>query len=144
MNWGYKMTAVFIVFAFMISYLVYRAMNVNFELVDKEYYKNELKYQEVIDGSENANALKFSPVLKQSGQQISITMPIDSTTKTVQGSAYFYCAYNQSKDRKFQLHPDRNGNQEFNQRIDPGTYTVKIKWCSDGRNFYTEQQLTVL
>ena len=51
MNWGHKLMIVFIAFAAMMSYLAYRAFKTEFELVDKDYYKNELKYQEVIDGT---------------------------------------------------------------------------------------------
>ena len=57
MNWGRSLILVFIVFAAFMGYLVYRASGTHFDLVSKEYYKDELRYQDKIDGFRNAAAM---------------------------------------------------------------------------------------
>ncbi|OYZ47929.1 MAG: hypothetical protein B7Y19_07425, partial [Sphingobacteriales bacterium 24-40-4] len=57
MNWGNKLVVVFVAFALFMGYMVYRALSTKYDLVSKDYYKDELRYQERIDGVKNAVAL---------------------------------------------------------------------------------------
>lgn len=143
MNWGYKLMFVFIVFAAMMSYLAYRAFKTEFELVDKDYYKNELRYQQVIDGTNRANTLNTQPIIKQDGGDIVLQMPDEMKNKNLSGSVFFYCASDSKKDRKFSLALNNEGKQSFHDLLKPGYYTVKIDW-NDGKNYYAEKQLAVL
>lgn len=144
MNWGYKLMFTFIAFASMMGYLVYRSFGANFELVGKDYYKDELAYQKVIDGSNRANTLSASPVFTQSGNSIALQMPEEMKNKNISGSVLFYCAYDSKKDKMFTLNMDSNGTQLFDKSsVKPGTYTVKIDWNEEGKNFYTEKSITI-
>ena len=143
MNWGNKLLITFIIFGAGIFYLVYRSMTTNFELVEKDYYKNELHYQQVIDGSNRAGAL-HSVKLEQKEDLILLQLPEEMKNKMVTGDVLFYCAYDEKKDKKFRLQVNNDGEQFFQPgSIDPGNYTVKINWSSDSDNYYTEKTLTV-
>jgi hypothetical protein len=144
MSWGYKLMSVFIVFAAMIGYMSFRCFNTNFELVEKEYYKSELKYQDVIDGAAHANALSASPVFKQSGGDIILQLPDEMKNASISGNVLFYCAYDSKKDRRISLAIDKNGAQSFSSMVLPGVYTVKIDWNKDGKNYYAEKSVTIL
>ena len=144
MNWGKKLTVTFIVFAGMMFYLVYRSLSTNFELVDKDYYKNELRYQQVIDGSVHTNTLSSTPVIKQTGAGIILQMPEEMKNKELTGFVFFYCAYDSGKDKKFRLSPDNNGIQAFTGTVGAGSYTVKIDWKQEGVNYYSEKNITIL
>lgn len=143
MNWGNKLLITFIVFGAGISYLVWRSMNTNFELVEKEYYKSELRYQDVIDGSNRANALSSSVKLEQKNEGLSLQLPDEMKGRDITGTVLFYCAYDSKLDREFILKPGRDGSQTFDrEKIIPGNYTVKIEWNAGGKNYYTEQTIT--
>ena len=144
MNWGYKLFAAFIVFTGMIGYMAYRCFGSNFELVEKEYYKSELRYQEVIDGKGQAGVLSASPEIKQSGKEIILQMPDEMKDVTVSGDILFYCAYDSKKDKRIGLSLDKNGTQSFSSAVTPGTYTVKIDWRKDGKKYYSEKNITIL
>lgn len=146
MNWGNKLLLTFIVFASGMGYLIYRSVNTNFELVEKDYYKNELRYQEVIDATNSANALSSQVLLEQTKQgHIILQLPGEMKDKPIAGDVWFYCAYNSGKDKKFELRTDSNGIQSFDTNaINPGNYTVRINWNSDGKKYFTERRLTVL
>jgi FixH len=144
MNWGNKLLVTFIVFGAGICYLVYRSMHTNFELVEKDYYKTELQYQQVIDGTNRAHALHSPVQLGEKEKNILLQLPEEMKNKEVTGEILFYCAYDERKDKKFRLKVDENAVMDFQPGIiGPGNYTVKINWSNAGNDYYTEKNLTV-
>lgn len=145
MNWGNKLLLTFVVFASGMSYLVYRSMHVNFELVEKDYYKSELRYQDVIDGTNLANKLDSTVSLQQNDNGVLLKLSQEMKNKIISGNIWFYCAYDEKKDKKFQLDVAPDGTQQFQSAIIlPGSYTVKVSWTSDGKNYFAEKKLMVL
>ena len=57
LSWGYKIAFVYIIFVAGIGFLVFKASSQKFDLVTKDYYDQELKYQEVIDQAANTAML---------------------------------------------------------------------------------------
>jgi hypothetical protein len=144
MNWGNKLLLTFIVFGTGMGYLVYRAVGTDFELVEKDYYKKELRYQQVIDGTNRANTLSTAIELKQTEKEISLEFPKEMVGSDIKGTAWFYCAYDSKKDRKLPLELNTEGFQLFEiGKFSPGTYNVKIDWTANGKNYYTEKRLTI-
>lgn len=144
MNWGNRLMFTFIAFALMIGYLVYRAFGTKFDLVEKEYYKSELKYQDVINGTGSANALSTAVQVTQFDSSIVIQMPDEMKKAAVTGKVWFYCAYDSKKDRQFSLKINEDGAQVLrSNEITPGNYIVKIDWAKDGNSFYTEKQISI-
>ncbi|HEY6502806.1 MAG TPA: FixH family protein [Chitinophagaceae bacterium] len=144
MNWGNKLLITFLVFGAGMSYLVYRAVTTNFELVDKEYYKNELRYQEVIDGVNRANTLSDVVRLTQTGEGLVLQLPAEMKEQVIAGTVHFYCDYDAGKDKKFSLHTDTDGKQVLdNRQLASGNYTVKISWNAGDKKYYTEKPVTI-
>ena len=143
MNWGYKLMFAFIAFAIMMLYLVFRSFGTNFELVEKDYYKNELAYQRIIDGADRAYKLSAPPELIQSASGIILRMPEEMRNKTLSGSIWFYCAYDSRKDKKFSLATDSDGVQVFNNTLTAGNYRVKIDWNNNNESFYVEKNIMI-
>lgn len=145
MNWGNKLLLVFVVFAAGMAFLVYRSVSTNYELVEKDYYKQELRYQQVIDGTREANSLATGVTLTQSEKGIVLQLPGEMKDKNLSGEVWFYCAYDGKKDKKFSLQADRNAVQSFAlELVQPGNYTVKINWKDGQKSYYSEKTLTVL
>lgn len=144
MNWGYKLFFTFVVFAGLMSFLVYKALHTDFQLVEKEYYKSELRYQEVIDGTNRVNALSSALIVSQDEENILLQMPVEMKNKLVEGSVWFYCAYDAARDKKFELKPAADGTQRITRAtITPGNYLVKIQWKLDEKNYYSEKIMKV-
>lgn len=144
MNWGYKLMFVFIVFASGMGYLVYRSMSTDFELVEKEYYKSELKYQDVIDGSKQASRLQQPVQLQQSDNVLQLLFPASASAGNISGTAWFYCAYDSKRDLQLSLAPDTAGVQQVDmKKLAPGTYTVKLSWKGNDISYYDELPLTI-
>ena len=145
MNWGQKLIMVFIVFAIGMIYLVYRCIHVNTDLVTKEYYKDELKYQDVIDGTRMANALSGRVQLNQDNEAITVQLPAEMKNERVSGKIWFYCPADAKKDRHISIAMDADAMQQISKKVlRPGSYTVKLNWKSNDKNYYTEQTFTIL
>ncbi|MEK7226813.1 MAG: FixH family protein [Bacteroidota bacterium] len=145
MNWGNKLLLAFIVFGAGMFYLVYRSVNTDYQLVEKEYYKSELRYQQVIDGTSRANGLISSVELANADGVIRLQLPPEMKNKEVTGEVWFYCSYNEKKDKRVVLDINEQALQEFQQGfISPGNYTVKISWSAEGKSYYAEKLLSVL
>lgn len=145
MNWGNKLLLAFIVFAGGMFYLVYGSMHTNYELVEKDYYKSELRYQQVIDATNLGNQLSSAVTVTQNKDGILLQLPVEMRKQDVSGDILFYCAYDEKKDKKYALEIDEEAKQQFqSSAISPGTYTVKINWQTAGKNYFTEKKLTVL
>jgi len=145
MNWGNKLVLAFIVFAAGMAFLVYSALQTDFEMVDEEYYKSELKYQQVIDASQRANGLIDQLKLTDTVQRIRLQMPAGMRGKNVQGDVYFYCAYDKKSDRQFPLTVDESGAQYFaKEKLAKAKYTVKVSWKYEGVSYFKEMVIRVV
>lgn len=143
MNWGNKLVVVFILFAGLIFTLVYKAMHTKSELVSKDYYKDELRYQDKIDGVNNANKLGSLLISQDEGQLI-FDLPKEMKGVKSTGEIWFYCSNDETKDRKIPLQVDETGRQLImKNRIAKGNYQLKLNWKSGGNTYYHEQNLTI-
>jgi hypothetical protein len=143
-NWGHKLTLGFLAFAGMIVYMVIQSMNTHYDLVSNEYYKEELQYQQVIDGTSRANQLSSQITVTQAGKQLIIQLPNEMQHTTVTGSLLFYSADNSKKDKTITLQTNEQARQIIDSRaFIPGKYTVKIRWQGNGEQYFTEVPVTI-
>ena len=143
-NWGHKLTLGFLAFAGMIVYMVVQSMNTRYELVSNEYYKDELQYQQVIDGTSRANQLGSRASITQQNDELVIQLPAEMQQKTITGSLWFYNATDSKKDKKMALQVNDNAAQSIDSKLFlPGNYTAKLSWTSNGETYYSEVPVTI-
>lgn len=139
LNWGHKLTIFICAFAGMIVLLVYKATQTNFDLVTKEYYKDELVYQQVIDGTTRANNLSARPTVVKNDSAITLQMPAEMKGLAVTGNVWFYNAADAKRDIKIPLAVNSTGQQQISSRLLlPGKYTVKFNWTAGTHQYYSE------
>lgn len=144
LNWGHKLTIVFIAFAAFIFFLIYKTTQSHFDLVSKDYYKDELAYQQVIDGTNLANKLSSGIQVQQQNDQISIQFPQEMKQKKVEGTIFFYCSADSRKDKKINIQLSEEAVQIIPAKdILPGKYVLKINWKTDNQNYYNEQPVSI-
>ena len=142
-NWGTKLAILFTIFASFILFLVYKCVNTKYELVSKEYYKDELRYQDKIDGQANANILSDIKV-GQTKNLVIVTFPKEQKGMKAEGELWFYCETNEDKDRKIPVSIDADGQQNIDKNtLAKGTYKVKITWDVSNKKYYSEKAITI-
>ena len=144
LNWGHKITIVLILFAALMFTLVYKSIQTDYQLVSKDYYKDELQYQQVIDGSKNASTLSSMLLITQNEEGIQIQFPVEMKGKEVTGTYWFYCSYADKNDRLIPIQTTAEVTQLISRELlTGGTYTVKTSWKAEGTSYYNEQSFTV-
>ncbi|RXK62651.1 hypothetical protein ESA94_06545 [Lacibacter luteus] len=144
LNWGHKVTLGFSAFVIFMFFMVYKSMHTDFQLVSKEYYKDELAYQQVIDGTKRANELSTTVSVAQSNETVTIQLPEELKGKKISGNIWLYCPTDDKKDQRLTLTADADARLQLERKtIAAGNYVLKINWTADGTAFYNEQPLTV-
>jgi hypothetical protein len=144
MTWGNKLLIVFIAFAGLMGTLVYKCMNQNFELVTKDYYNDELRYQDKIDGMNNANRLSDVAVSQSTTGDVQIVLPKELNGLATTGSVWFYCPTSSINDRKLPLQVNEEGVMDVKRGLLTATnYQVKITWQVGDDKYFSEKLIAV-
>ena len=140
LNFGHKLVLVFIAFGLLMGTLIYMSVKTEFELVSKDYYKEELAYQQVIDARNNAATLSAEIQLNYKDKLLKIQMPAEMVGKVQSGQIIFYCPSDSDKDTVLDLQTDETGQQsiEIGKTISPASYKLKFKWQSNDTAYYQE------
>lgn len=144
MNWGNKLILVFIAFAGFMGFLVYKCMQTPVSLVSADYYKDELNYQQVIDGKERAGTLTSQVAVTVQHDHVSVQLPQEMKQWQPTGHVWFYCITNGKNDRRLPLATDETGSQQFElKQFSPGRYRVKTDWQAAGESYYSENEIVI-
>ena len=143
-NWGTKLMLVFSFFASAMILLVIMSMRQKVQMVAKDYYKDELRYQQVIDATSLANTLSAKVEITKEDGFIIVQVPHEMNGVVINGKLLFYCASESAKDQQIKLQTDVSGKQAISSsQFKPGNYTVKIEWQFNGKQYYAERPLTL-
>ncbi len=143
MSWGNKLLLVFIGFALLMGTLVYKCTQQTFELVSNDYYGDELRYQDNIDGSNNANKLS-ELTIDQTEHQLVVQLPKEQHSMKVTGKLWFYCADNASNDRKLLMETNSDGAMVIDKtKLAKTNYQVKVSWLVGQQKFYKEVNIDI-
>ncbi len=124
--------------------MVYRCVQTPVNLVSEQYYKDELAYQQVIDGTKQENALSGKLELATVPAGIRIDLPREMRGKMVKGTIFFYCPSDVVRDRRIPLGMDSTGEQQIGKgTVLSGHYTVKVSWETCGVNYFVEQPFVI-
>ncbi len=144
LNWGHKIMFAFIAFVALMFTLVYKSMHTDFDLVSKEYYKDELAFQDIIDGQNNALALSSSSKITIGDKELTITLPEEMKHTNTKGNIWFYCPTDAKNDRKMELAINEQAIQVISlENFKSAPYIVKLQWEVNGKKFYCEQPLKI-
>ncbi|PWV53937.1 FixH family protein [Chitinophaga sp. S165] len=144
MNWGHKIIIVFVLFAAGILTLVTKSMRTRIDMVTSDYYAEELKYQQVIDGRREALSLSTPVSINQSDNAVGILFPAEMQGIPLKGNVLFYRAADSRQDISLPLQPDESGLILVNKkRFRKGSYRVKLQWEAKGKSYYQESFVTV-
>lgn len=130
-NWGWKIVIAFAIFFVVMGSLVYRSATEDHQLVAKNYYEQEMLYQEVIDQKKIA---KEQGIAWQEGQgEICLLNP---TNETLKGEVLLYRASNKEWDHTFTYLEEKNclPASDFQK----GKWKVIFKGKLSDKKIYTE------
>lgn len=145
MNWGYKIALIYGGFMmFVISMVTICIKQDDIHLVSKEYYKEEIAYQDQIDKLTNAQQLHGQMGFQYIGEKQVVEFFFPKVLSDVSGEILFFRPSDARKDLKVPVKMDESGKQVVPvSQLDKGLWKVKIKCTANGKEFFNEQVLVV-
>lgn len=142
MNFGKWIVVAFVLFAAFIATLVTVCVRQDVSLVSKDYYKEELGYQEQIHRLNNTAALEAKPVIRVIDQTLQVNF--NQPGKIENGELKLFCPSNAKMDRSFTVATSDETTRTFDiNTLQKGMYRAKLFWKMNGKEFYQEEVIYI-
>jgi hypothetical protein len=139
MNWGLRITFLYVGFVVMILALVGLTMRQKVDLVSKDYYEQELRYQDKIDKINRTRELAEQLTWGVKSDAITLLFPSTLVDKHISGTIFFFNPSDASKDKNVVIQINSKGEQTIPTEIlHKGHYKMQINWASGKEEFYNE------
>jgi len=138
MNWGKSIILAFILFAAFIATLVTVCVRQDVSLVSKDYYQQELAYQDQIQRLENTKQLKQKPVISLD-QRKQLQIAFDQFPVIQKGELILFCPADAKLDKKIQVASSQQPVQTIPLEIVPGMYKARFTWTMHEKEYYIEK-----
>jgi len=141
LNWGQSITIVIILFMLFILTLVYKMHFRNADLVQDNFYEQEVLFDAKKESVFNYEKLDKKIEIKQTPNGIEILFPDNFSYDS--GSVYFYRADDKSLDKTFNFNIDKN-----NKMVLPysdfvvGRYEVNTNWTKDKQTYLYQTEIS--
>ena len=135
---------IFGLFLAMLFYFLYVASRQQNELMDSNYYKEEIEFQQKIDASERLNKAYDKPLISRQNRLVEIRIPREMAQRLVSGDIEFIHHSLREADLKLAFRPDTSGIQIVpdSQFKSKGSYKCRILWKDDSGSYYREEDLS--
>ncbi len=139
MNWGFKITILYVGFVALILSMVSMAMRQKVDLVSKDYYEQELKYQDKIDRKNRTHSLKEPLSWEVKQGTLVLKFPGEFNGEKINGSIYFFRPSDAAMDKTIPVTTDTSVvlNISTNQ-LKKGLYKMQISWEVNKEEYYNE------
>lgn len=139
MNWGKWIIVSFVLFAGFIATLVTVCVRQDISLVSKDYYKEELEFEDQMTRMKNVALLKNKPAItKQKDGVIEITF--DHFSALEKGKLTLFRPSDSSQDKVFDLTQSTGATQIFSvDDLDAGMYRARMQWSMKGKEYFLEE-----
>lgn len=144
-SWGWKIVFIYSAFVTLIVILVTKSMHQHLEqdLVSKYYYKDEIKYQGVLDAARNQSALSSPIVIHANDQSVTFEFPQEFKDSVLSGDIEFFSNENADWDKIFKLLTQNNSIVIDRAQLRKTSYKLKINWESGDKKYYQESDLNL-
>jgi len=139
MNFGKWIVVAFILFAVFIGTLVTICVRQDISLVTKDYYKEELAYQDQIARVNNAAQLIEKPSITIRDKKY-LEVAFNQFNRVENGQLKLFRPSDASLDRVFEFTSSENSSQLFDVAgLSTGMYRAQMHWTMEGKEFYIEK-----
>jgi hypothetical protein len=142
MNFGKWIVVAFILFAGFIGTLVTVCVRQDVNLVSKDYYKEELGYQDQIERISNTNRLASKPHIRKVDGKLQVTF--GDELKVQKGELKLFCPSNPKMDKDYNISVTEGNTQLFEiTSLQPGMYKAKLLWTMEGKEYFLEETIYI-
>ncbi len=137
-SWGIKITILYTGFVLLILTLVSMAMNQKVDLVAKDYYEQEINYQDKINKGNRTNALKEALTWEVQQGALVLKFPEQFAGQKIAGSIYFFRPSDAALDKTIPLSAETLLQSIPTNELKKGLYKIQINWVVNTEEYYNE------
>jgi len=142
--WPYGLILTFVLFFCGMAAVVFIAATHRETMVSENYYEQELKFQELIDGSARAKKSGAEIFRDPASGNVVIAVPAVQLAQKFSGTIELYRPSEPKLDQVLPLTPRADGRQTLDgSRLAAGPWLVRAKWNAGGENYFLEQKVTL-
>lgn len=142
-NWGTAIAifmASFMIFILYFVYLSFADERYDHHFVSKQYYKDEVNYQQEIDAVDNAKKLKKDVIIASDNKGLEIFFPPEFSK--IEGTIKFQRTSNEKLDFELPIQLDANNTLLIpKDKLVSGLYNVKIEWTANNTKYLYKDKL---
>ncbi|MDL1913615.1 MAG: nitrogen fixation protein FixH [Bergeyella sp.] len=144
LTWGHGV--IFALLSFMIfivgMIILFPMGKQNAEMITDNYYEEELVYQDVIDAKNRADTLREKPEVSILPRGINISFPEEINNENTKFEFFLYRTNDKNLDIKktFSL-SEQNTYRIPNEILVSGSYTLKLMWKKDKKNYQRDYKV---
>lgn len=142
-GWGWKIALLYSSFVALMLMLVIASSRQKFDLVSKDYYKDEIEFQKVIDANHNQQNLEGTMVVHADDASVKIDFPQEFAGKDIKGNIVFYSAVDKEWDKSFPISASGNTMAIDRTSLKQTTYKMKVAYTVDGKSYYKEHEINL-
>lgn len=138
MNWGKWIVVAFILFAAFIGTLVTVCMKQDISLVSKNYYQDELAFDEQIKRVQNVTSLTQKPSIILADDELKVSF--DRFAEMENATLTLFRPSDSSKDKVFTIGPRAETKQTFSvDGLEGGMYRARLQWTMGDKEYFFEE-----
>ncbi len=143
MNFGGKIVILYLSFVALILTLVFNCYSMDVDLVSKDYYAQEINFQQKINATNNEKDLKSSITHEINGK--SIVLHIDSAllSNDFKGTVTFFRPSDSKKDVSYKMNFSNNEQVIDAKDLIHGAYKLQLSWTSNQKNYFKEEVIFI-
>lgn len=123
----------------LMSLLVYRSATQKVSMVSKNYYEQELHYQQQLDAMNNTRLLDHEFSLSAGTDSIRLQLPRSISQALTSGQLHFYCPADDKADVLLPVSSSADGRYSFSRSMLKGRgYILKMDLNAGGTAYYKE------
>ena len=139
MNWGKWIIVSFVLFAGFIVTLVVVCVREDIGLVSKDYYQEEIAYQDQLERISNANELVEKPLISVRENEY-LKVAFNDFDKIEKAELELFCPSNAKLDKTFNITASNEKEQYFSLgKLPKGMYRARMQWTMSNKEFYIEE-----
>jgi len=138
-SWGIKIAGLYVGFVILILSLVSMAMRQNVDLVSKDYYEQELNYQDKIDKTNRSRSLKEPLSWEVKQGVLALKFPEQFKGQKINGSIYFFRPSDAAMDKTIPISADTSSVRDISTtQLKKGLYKMQVSWEVNKEEYYNE------
>lgn len=143
-NWGWGIVITFSIFGITMIGLVIKMFTVPVNLVSKDYYAEEQRYEETINKKENLKTLSSQPILALNTEKGTIELILPPELKNTTGAIRFFRPSDSRLDFNVKLDLNEENEQQIDaSRIVRGRWILQVNFSNEGTDYLFEKALVI-